>query len=336
MSNPPIAASRGEMSEPPPPATGPRPAGTHEARRRFALRPPSGKGVPAFERGWLRPDGGRDAYLSYAGDDHTVNWSAELERLYVDHSREHFIDVWTRRAILERIGPLPAKAVIADLGCSSGHLLSDLRRARPGAQLIGIDLIGSGLYSAHRGIPDAYLLQADVCDLPLGDASVDAAVSANLLEHVPDDARALAELARVLRPGARAVLVVPAGPGTYDYYDRFLGHVRRYARGELAAKARRAGLEVLQDAHLGSILFPLFWLVKQRNRRLRPHLDGHALEARVGRDIAGTRDSRIGHLTCVLEHELLRHGVLLPFGVRNLTVVCRRSDDARAPWGDDA
>jgi SAM-dependent methyltransferase len=318
------------MSKPPSPSIGSRPADAHEERRHFSLRPPGGKRVPAFECGWCRSDGGRDAYLSYAGDDHAVNWSAELERLYVDHSREHFIDVWTRRAILERIGTLPADAVVADLGCSSGHLLRDLRRARPNAQLIGVDLIGSGLRNAHRSIPDAYLLQADVCDLPLGDASVDAAVSANLLEHVPDDARALAELARVLRPGARAVLVVPASPGTYDYYDRFLGHMRRYARGELAAKARRAGLEVIQDAHLGSILFPLFWLVKKRNRRLHDHLDGYALEARVSRDIAGTRDSRIGHLTCVLERELLCHGVLLPFGVRSLIVVCRRSDDGRA------
>ena len=77
-----------------------------------------------------------------------------------------------------------------------------------------------------------------MCALPFADASVAAAVSANLLEHVPDDERALAELRRVLRPGGRAVIVVPASPGVYDYYDRFLGHERRYARGELASKAR--------------------------------------------------------------------------------------------------
>ncbi len=66
-------------------------------------------------------------------------------------------------------------------------------------------------------------------------------VSANLLEHVPMIKRRCGEVARVLRPGRRAVVVVPAGPDTYDYYDRFLGHERRYARGELAARvARRA------------------------------------------------------------------------------------------------
>jgi ubiquinone/menaquinone biosynthesis C-methylase UbiE len=279
--------------------------------------------MPAFEYGWRRADGERDAYLRYVDDGHPVNWSAALEEMHLDHTREHFIDVCTRRAMLDRLGKLPAGAVIVDLGCSSGYLLEDLRRAEPDAQLIGVDLTGAGLRVAHRNVPDARLLQADVCALPLRDSSVDAAVSANLLEHVPSDGLALAELCRVLRPGARAVLVVPTSPGTYDYYDRFLGHVRRYARGELAAKARRAGLEVLEDAHLGSILFPLFWLVKQRNRRRYGHLEGRALESRVARDIAGTRDSRAGQLACEIERRLLRRGVRLPFGVRGLTVVRR-------------
>jgi SAM-dependent methyltransferase len=270
-----------------------------------------------------------EPFLSYVEDDHAVNWSAELEELHEESSRHHFIDRWTRRAMLELLGPLPANAVIADLGCSSGYLLEDLRAAHPDAALIGVDLVGSGLSKAHENVPDATLIQADVCDLPLSDASLDAAVSANLLEHVPDDEAALGELRRVLRPGARAVLVVPAGPETYDYYDRFLGHERRYARGELAAKAQRADLEVVEDVHLGSVLYPAFWLVKKRNRRRFDRLRGAALEARVAADIAATGDSRAGRLACAVERRLLRLGVRLPFGIRGLTVVRRRDADRR-------
>ena len=80
-------------------------------------------------------------------------------------------------------------------------------------------------------MPDARLLRADACDLPLADDSVDAVCCANLLEHVPDDRRALQEVARVLRVGGRAVIVVPAGPVSDDYYDRFLGHERRRGAG---------------------------------------------------------------------------------------------------------
>lgn len=284
--------------------------------------------MPAFDRGWQRADGGVDPYLRYAPDGQAVNWSVELEELHAEESRDHFIDVWTRRAMLERLGPLPSGGVVADLGCSTGYLLEDLRTAHPDAQLVGVDLVDSGLRTAHGAVPDALLLQADVCALPLQDASVDAAMSANLLEHVPDDECALAELCRVLAPGARGVLVVPAGPETYDYYDRFLGHERRYGRGELADKARRAGLEVIDDAYLGSILFPAFWLVKQRNRRRYGHLEGQALQARVASDIAGTRDTPVGHLACRLERTLLNRGVRLPFGIRGLTVV-RRPESVR-------
>jgi SAM-dependent methyltransferase len=268
-------------------------------------------------------DGATEPFISFVGDDHTVNWSAELEELHEEASREHFIDVWTRRSMLARLGPLPVGPAIVDLGCSTGYLLEDLRDEHPDAQLTGIDLVAAGLRKAHLGVPDARLLQADVCALPLEDQSVDAAVSANLLEHVPDDQLALRELRRVLRSGARGVLVVPAGPATYDYYDRFLGHERRYARGELASKALDAGLEVIEDIHLGSVLYPPFWLVKQRNRRRYGHLQGAALEARVAADIAGTRNSRIGQLACRLERAMLDHGLRLPFGIRGLTVVRR-------------
>ena len=58
---------------------------------------------------------------------------------------------------------------------------------------------------------------------------------------------------------------------------------------------------MIEDAHLGSLLYPPFWIVKQRNRRRFAHLEGAALEARVAADIAGTRDSRLGALACELE-----------------------------------
>jgi SAM-dependent methyltransferase len=262
-------------------------------------------------------------FASYVSAEHAVNWSEDLEKLHQESSREHFIDIWTRRAMLARMGPLPAAPTVIDLGCSTGYLLEDLRRAIPAASLIGVDLVAGGLRKAHRNVPNARLLQADVCALPLEGESVDAVVSANLLEHVPDDERALAEVFRILRPGARAVIVVPVGPRNYDYYDRFLGHERRYARGELARKADAAGLQILEDIHLGAPLYPAFWAVKQRNRRRHEHLQGTALEDRVRADMKRTSDSAIGHVACRLEEWLLARGIKLPFGIRGLTVLTR-------------
>jgi SAM-dependent methyltransferase len=262
-------------------------------------------------------------FASHVSSEHAVNWSEELEALHEQSSRTHFIDVWTRRAILTRMGRLPARPTVIDLGCSTGHLLEDLRRALPDASLIGVDLVAGGLRKAHESVPDARLLQADACALPLEEASVDAAVSANLLEHVPDDRLALEEILRILRPGARAAIVVPVGPGNYDYYDRFLGHERRYARGELARKARTVGFEVVEDVHLGAPLYPAFWAVKQRNRRRHAELRGQALEARVRMDIEHTGDSAVGRMACRIEERMLARGVRLPFGIRGLTAMAR-------------
>jgi ubiquinone/menaquinone biosynthesis C-methylase UbiE len=264
------------------------------------------------------------AFSAYA-ESLDVNWSSDLEALHEESSRHHFMDVWTRRALLDAVaGAIAPDGVVLDAGCSSGYLLEDLRRALPTATLVGADLVAAGLRRAHVLVPDAQLVLADVCDLPLLDEVADAVVSANLLEHVPDDRAALAELHRVLRPGGLAAIVVPAGPGTYDYYDRFLGHERRYGRGELAAKARTVGFDVVRDAHLGALIYPAFWLVKKRNRRAHRDASEQETRALVERDIARTTDSRIGALTTRIERALLARGKSLPFGIRGFTVLRRR------------
>jgi SAM-dependent methyltransferase len=264
-----------------------------------------------------------EPFISYVPDDYAVNWSEDLEQMHEENSHTHFIEVWTRRAMLARLGTMPAAPTVIDIGCSTGYLLADLRAAVPDAKLIGVDLVVSGLRKAHSHVPDALLLHADACALPLESLSVDAAVSANLLEHVPDDERALAEIHRILRPGARAVVVVPVNPGSYDCYDRLLGHERRYARAELTRKARAAGLAVVEDIHLGAPLYPAFWAVKQHNRARHEQLHGAALVRKVRSDMERTADSALGRLACRLEELLLAGGIRLPFGIRGLSVLER-------------
>lgn len=283
--------------------------------------PPGSALLPNYDGGWMLPDGSRAPFLSYVDEDASVNWSDDLEVFHEESGRGHFLEAWTRDAIVAHVGALADDATIVDVGASTGYLLEDLAASFPNASLVGVDLVPSGLRKAHAALPSARLLRADARKLPLVSASVDALVSANVLEHITDDRGVLAEFARVLKPGARAVLVVPAGPGTFDYYDRFLDHERRYARHELANKGREVGLDVLEDTYLAGMLYPAFWLVKRYNRIRYDSLEGAELARRVAHDIARTGDSAVAPRLRHLEQRLGSAGIKPPFGIRSLVVL---------------
>lgn len=65
----------------------------------------------------------------------------------------------------------------------------------------------------------------------------------NVLEHVPDDALALAHMNAVLPSGGTAVLIVPAFESLYGPIDERLGHYRRYSKGSLTCVAQKAGFQ---------------------------------------------------------------------------------------------
>jgi SAM-dependent methyltransferase len=87
-------------------------------------------------------------------------------------------------------------------------------------------------------------LEADVTALAFSDESFDAVVLGEVLEHVPDDDRAVVEVARVLRPRGVLALSVPAHPRLYGPSDRWAGHIRRYRRDGLIDTVSAGGLEV--------------------------------------------------------------------------------------------
>lgn len=88
------------------------------------------------------------------------------------------------------------------------------------------------------------VVQADAAALPFPDGSFDAVVLGEVLEHLQDDAGALREARRVLRPGGVVAVSVPRNPAWYGGSDRWAGHVRRYSREALLAAFRAAELDV--------------------------------------------------------------------------------------------
>jgi SAM-dependent methyltransferase len=99
-------------------------------------------------------------------------------------------------------GSVGAGQRVLDVGCGNGGYLHEM--ARRDVKAVGCDLSLGMLRSAPE---HALLVNADVCRLPLPDATFDVVLAPHMLYHVPDRQAAASEMRRVLRPGGVCVLV---------------------------------------------------------------------------------------------------------------------------------
>jgi glycosyltransferase involved in cell wall biosynthesis len=107
--------------------------------------------------------------------------------------------------------------------------------------------------------------------------SFDTVVCSNVLEHIADDAKALAAMRDVLEPGGRVVLIVPALQSLYGTIDRAIHHYRRYSRNELRDKLEGAGLAVEHVSYFNMLGVPGWFL----NARLLKRQSVPGVQARI-------------------------------------------------------
>jgi SAM-dependent methyltransferase len=176
----------------------------------------------------------------------------------------------------DRLG-LRAGDRVLDMGCGAGrHAFEMYRRGgdvvafdQDGDELAGVLEIFAAMKQAGE-VPDgaeADIKQGDALQLPFVDAEFDRVVAAEVLEHIPDDEAAIAEVARVLRPGGTMAVTVPrwlpekvCWALSDAYHEVEGGHVRIYTGDELVAKLRDAGLEYLGKDHVHGLHAPYWWI----------------------------------------------------------------------------
>lgn len=105
--------------------------------------------------------------------------------------------------------------------------------------------------------------------LPFDDATFDLVTAFDVIEHLAPEDGALAETARVLSPGGRLLLAVPAYQWAWTDFDDKNGHHRRYTRARLVGAVERAGFTVDRVTHGFAAVFPLFAAERLTRRVLR-------------------------------------------------------------------
>jgi SAM-dependent methyltransferase len=196
----------------------------------------------------------------------------------------------------DRLG-LRAGERLLDIGCGFGrHTYEGVRR---GASVVSCDLgrpeldnVAAIVAAMHDNaeVPDGVACLAvngDATRLPFADASFERVIASEVLEHIPHDGEAMAELARVLKPGGTLAVTVPAWfaervcwalSDDYPAPASPGGHVRIYTEGVLRLRLADAGLVPRGAHHAHALHSPYWWL--RCARGLHDPIEAHAVVRR--------------------------------------------------------
>lgn len=177
-----------------------------------------------------------------------------LLKQHLELEERHWWFVARRRillSVLERNLSRKTDLDILDAGCGGGATMESLRSY---GRVQGMEFAEEAVaYNLERG---RQVVEGSIEEMPFGDAICDLALALDVIEHVPDDSQALAEMHRVLRPDGSLLVTVPALDMLWSAHDVANGHYRRYTTGELRERIARAGFEVIKLSYFNTLLFP--------------------------------------------------------------------------------
>lgn len=176
----------------------------------------------------------------------------------------------------DRLGLQPGDQVL-DLGCGFGR--HAFEAARRGAKVVALDAGAEELRDVRSMFiamlaagelgerTHAGAVRSDALRLPFADGAFDRVIAAEVLEHIPEDTCAMAELTRVLRPGGTMAVTVPrCGPEVVNwllsdaYHDVPGGHVRIYRRPTIVRRLASCGLVPVGHHYAHGLHTPYWWL----------------------------------------------------------------------------
>lgn len=261
----------------------------------------------------------KDGFLSFSPE--FVNGSGGFNPEYfkdlVKIEENHFWFKARNRLIIWALNNfLPDSRTLLEVGCGTGYVLKGLSRAFPELKLAGSELFTTGLRFAADRLPSAEFWQMDAREIPFRD-EFDVIAACDVLEHIPEDAEVISQMAAALNPGGGLIVTVPQHSFLWSESDQEACHVRRYSSRELCQKIESAGLKVVFRSSFVSLLFPLMALSRLFSKKNRG-------ESRVQSELRVSlwQNWMLARLMSV-EGALIRFGLRFPLG-GSLLVVAKK------------
>ena len=203
---------------------------------------------------------------------------------------------------------------IVDCACGTGH---NLELLAPYGHAVGFDLTVGGL--AHARARGRAVARGDIRRAPFPAAAFDLATSFDVMQCTEHDREGVREMARILKPGGRAVISMAAFDALRGDHSEQWQEFRRYTPATARELAEQAGLRVERVQFLFASLVPLMLTVRGLQRLLRP-----LRRPRLDADIAVPSPPVNVTLAWVLRQEAaVAQRVPMPFG-SSLLVVARK------------
>ncbi|HOP48306.1 MAG TPA: class I SAM-dependent methyltransferase [Desulfobacteraceae bacterium] len=214
-----------------------------------------------------------------------------------------------------------------EIGCGTGFVLSGIESKFHNLSLYGSEIHEAGLFYASRRLRNAQLFQMDGRLIPFED-EFDVMGAFDVLEHVREDERVLMQICKAVAPGGGMILTVPQHPFLWSRLDDLACHVRRYCAGDLRARVRNAGFEIVRMTSFVSIIFPLMLLSRLFKNRPGRNFDPVA-ELKLGQPLDLVLEKALD-----LERALINCGLSFPAG-GSLLLIARKPGSGRKTYIED-